>query len=64
MYHLEQGEPYTPDVMLGLPTSVSGLSNQQVVKLSKGLALAKVPKETTNFWKFLYNWGALGCGKE
>ena len=20
-------------------------------------ALAKVPKETTNFWKFLYNWG-------
>ncbi len=57
MYHLKQGEPYTPDVMLGLPTSVSGLSDQQVVKLSEGPALAKVPEETTNFWKFLYNWG-------
>jgi hypothetical protein len=57
MYHLERGEPYTPDVMLGLPTSVSGLSDQQVIKLSKGPALAKVPEETTNFWRFLYNWG-------
>jgi hypothetical protein len=59
MYHLEQGEPYTPDVMLGLPTSVSGLSDQQVVKLSKGPALAKVPNGN-----FFTTGEALGCGKE
>jgi hypothetical protein len=57
MYHLEQEEPYRPPVILGLLTSVLGLSDQQVVKLSKGPVLANVPKETTNFWEFLYTWG-------
>ncbi len=57
MYHLEREEPYRPSVILGLPTSVLGLFDQQVVKLSEGPALANVPKETTNFWEFLYTWG-------
>jgi hypothetical protein len=57
MYPLEQEEPYRPSVILGLPTYVPGLSDQQVLKLSKGPALANAPDETTNFWEFLYTWG-------
>jgi hypothetical protein len=34
-----------------------GLSDQQIVKLSKGPALANVSKEITSFWEFLYSWG-------
>jgi hypothetical protein len=47
----------TSAVILGLPTSILGLSNQKVVKLSKRPALAEVPEEITNFWEFLYSWG-------
>ena len=57
MYHLERKELYTPSVVLGLPTSVLGFSDQQVVKLNDGPALATAPKEITEFWKFLYSWG-------
>jgi hypothetical protein len=34
-----------------------GLSDQKVVKLSEGPALAEVPEEIMNFWEFLYSWG-------
>jgi hypothetical protein len=57
MYHLVQEEPYISDVILGLPTSILGLSNLQVVKLSERPALAGVPEKTTNFLDFLYSWG-------
>jgi hypothetical protein len=57
MYHLVQEEPYISDVILGLPTSISGLSNLQVVKLNKRPALAGVPEKIMNFWDFLYSWG-------
>jgi hypothetical protein len=35
MYHLVREEPYISDVILGLPTSILGLSNLQVVKLDQ-----------------------------
>jgi hypothetical protein len=57
MYHLVQEEPYISDVILGLPTSISGLSNLQVVKLNKGPALAGVPEKIMNLSDFLYSWG-------
>ncbi len=49
IYHLERKELYTPSVVLGLPTSVSGFSDQQVVKLNNGPALAMAAKEITEF---------------
>ncbi len=52
-----QEEPYISDVILGLQTSILGLSNLQVVKLIEGPALAGVPEKITNFWDFLYSWG-------
>jgi hypothetical protein len=57
MYHLVQEEPYISDVILGLLTSILGLSNLQVIKLNKGPALAGVPEKITNFCDFLYSWG-------
>jgi hypothetical protein len=57
MYHLVQEEPYISDVILGLPSFISGLSNLQVVMLNKGPALAEVPEKITNFWDFLHSWG-------
>ncbi len=48
MYHLEQEEPYSLSIILGLPTSVLGTSDQQVVKLGEGPALAAVLKKPTN----------------
>jgi hypothetical protein len=56
-YHLTREEPLSPLVIQGIPTSVTGLSDQQVVKLSKGPALAKSSDETMDFWEFLYSWG-------
>jgi hypothetical protein len=56
MYHLAREEPFSPAVVLGSPTSTSGFSNQQVVKLSKG-ALAQASWEIKNFWEFLHSWG-------
>ena len=50
-------EPLSPLVIQGIPTSVTGLSDQQVVKLSEGPALAKGSDETMDFWEFLYSWG-------
>jgi hypothetical protein len=50
-------EPLSSLVIQGIPTSVSGLSDQQVVKLSKRPALAKVPDKMMDFWEFLYSWG-------
>jgi len=52
-YHLMREEPLSPSVIQGIPTSVTSFSDQQVVKLSKGPALAKAPDETINFWEFL-----------
>jgi hypothetical protein len=34
-----------------------GFSNQQVVKLSEGPALAQASGEIKNFWEFLHSWG-------
>ncbi len=50
-------EPLSPLVIHGIPTSVTGFSDQQVVKLSKGPALAKAPDKMMDFWEFLYSWG-------
>ncbi len=50
-------EPILPLVIQGIPTSVTSFSDQQVVKLSKRLALAKAPDKTMDFWEFLYSWG-------
>jgi hypothetical protein len=55
MYHLVQEEPYISDIVLGLPTSISGLSNLQVIKLNEGPAEAGVPEKITNFWDFFYS---------
>ncbi len=57
MYHLAREEPFSPAVVLGLPTSTLGFSNQQVVKLSKGPALAQASGEIKSFWEFLHSWG-------
>ncbi len=57
MYHLVREKPFSPAVALGLPTSTLGFSNQQVVKLSKGPALAQASGEIKNFWEFLHSWG-------
>ncbi len=56
-YHLMREEPLSPLVIQGIATSVTSLSDQQVVKLSKGLALAKVPDKAMDFWEFFYSWG-------
>ncbi len=45
-----------PSAIKGIPTSVTGLSDQQEVKLSEEPALAKAPDETMDFWEFLYSW--------
>ncbi len=50
-------EPLSPLTIRGIPTSVTGLSDQQVVKLSMGPALAKAPDEMMDFWECLYSWG-------
>jgi hypothetical protein len=55
--HLMREESFSPLVIQGIPTSVTILSDQQVVKLSKGPALAKAPDKTMDFWEFLYCWG-------
>jgi hypothetical protein len=55
-YHLMREEHLLPLVMQGIPTSFTGFSDQQVVKLSKGPALVKAPDEMMDFWKFLYSW--------
>jgi hypothetical protein len=57
MYHLVREEPYISDVILGLPTSILGLSNLQFVNINEGPALAGVPEKITNFWDFFYSWG-------
>jgi hypothetical protein len=52
-----QEEPLSPLAIQGISTSVTSLSDQQVVKLSEGQALAKAPDKTMDFWEFLYSWG-------
>jgi hypothetical protein len=53
MFHLMQEEPLSPLVIQWIPTSVTGFSDQQVAKLSKGPALAKAPDKMMDFWEFL-----------
>ncbi len=57
MYHLMWQEPLLPSVIHGIPTSVTSLSDQQVVKLSKEPVLAKDPDDKLDFWEFLHSWG-------
>jgi hypothetical protein len=57
MYHLVQEEALSPATQLGSPTSISGFSNQQLVKLNKGPAFPQAPKKISNFWEFLHSWG-------
>ncbi len=52
-------EPLSPSVIQGILTSVTSLSDQQVVKLSEGPALAKAPDKTMDFWEYLYSWGGM-----
>ena len=52
-----QEEPLLPSVIHGIPTSVTSLSDQQVVKLSKGPVFAKDPDDKLGFWEFLHSWG-------
>ncbi len=56
MYHLMLEEPLLPLVIHGIPTSVTGLSDLQVVKLSKGPILAKDPDDKLDFLEFLHSW--------
>ncbi len=51
-------EPLLPSVNHGIPTLVTGLSDQQVVKLSKGPVLTKDPDDKLDFWGLLHSWGA------
>jgi hypothetical protein len=57
MYHLMREEPLSPLVIQGIPNSVTSFSDQQVVKVFKEPALAKVQDKTMDFWEFLYSWG-------
>jgi hypothetical protein len=57
MYHLVREEALSPATQLGSPTSISGFSNQQVVKLKEGPAFPQAPKKISNFWEFLHSWG-------
>ena len=57
VYHLViREEVFSPAIQLGSPTSISGFSNQQVVKLNEGPAFPQDPEEISNFWKFLHSW--------
>jgi hypothetical protein len=51
-----QEEPLLPSVIHGIPTSVTGSSDQQVVKLSKGPVLAKGLDDELIFWELLHSW--------
>ncbi len=57
MYQLAREEVLSPAAQIGLPTSILGLSNQQVVKLNKGPAFPQAPEAIQNFWEFLHSWG-------
>jgi hypothetical protein len=48
-YHLMREEPLLSLAIHGIPTSVTGLSNQQVVKLSEGPVLATDPDDNLGF---------------
>jgi hypothetical protein len=50
-------EPLLPSAIHGIPTSVTGLSDQQVVKLSEGSVLATDPDDKLGFWELLHSWG-------
>jgi hypothetical protein len=63
-YHLMREGPLSPSAIQEIPSSVTGFSDQQVVKLSEGPALAKVPDKTMDFWEFLYSWGGELMWKE
>jgi hypothetical protein len=57
MYQLAREEALSSATQLGLPTSTTGFSNQQVVNLNKGPAFPQAPEEIMNFWEFLHSWG-------
>ncbi len=50
-------EPLLPSAIHGIPTSVTGLSDQQVVKLSEGPILAMDLDDKLGFWELLHSWG-------
>jgi hypothetical protein len=56
-YQIVREEPLLPTFIQGTPTSITGLTVQRVVKLSKGPALAKSLNGRQDFWEFLYSWG-------
>ena len=57
LYQLTWEEVLSPATQIGLPTSISRLSNQKVVKLHKGPAFPQAPEEIKNFWEYLHSWG-------
>jgi hypothetical protein len=50
-------EPLLLLAIHGIPTSVTGLSDQQVVKLCKGPVLAMDPDDKLGFCELLHSWG-------
>jgi hypothetical protein len=40
-----------------MPTSVSGSTTQQVIKLAEGPALAEAIDKAMDFWGFVCSWG-------
>ena len=56
LYQLAWEEVLSPATQIELPNSISGLSNQRVVKLNKGPAFPQAPKKLKNFWEYLHSW--------
>ena len=50
-------EPLLPNTDQGVPILVTGLTIQQVVKLSTGPAFATAADAQRGFWDFLHSWG-------
>jgi hypothetical protein len=56
-YHLMRKAPLLPSAIHGIPTTDTGLLDQQVVKLSEGPVLAMDPDDKLGFRELLHRWG-------
>ncbi len=55
-YLMTYEEPLSSATDHGIPISVTGVSTQQVTKLSTGPVLAAATDACTGFWEFLHGW--------
>ncbi len=55
-------KPLLPLVIQGMPTSASGSTTQQVIKLAEGPALTEETDKAMDFRGFLCSWGGEGSG--